>query len=242
MATNGSTARYKNDNKHQARSMHGTSSSFTNTYTLNVDKALKKKLDAAKRQQNVLYEYTRGGLVITADVATFELLTTDSKIYYEHLPESLGNAYITQSTDSTQRNKVQTTMRVHEQEQPAYTCTINLHLTSSRILVNGKRLTLFVERDITGIHDIIHAATYNGNQINLNKLNNLLAEQLQRVIRTNTTTTLCINSGRHQQQNNMKLKTYHVANAERIVEHMVYTVLKVNIGYTINAKSLIRNR
>lgn len=187
MATNGSIARYKNDNKHQTRSMHGTSSSITNTYTLNVDKALKKKLDATKRQQNVLYEYTRGGLVITADAATFELLKIAANIYYENLPESLGKAYITQSTDSTQRNNVQTTIRVHEQEQPAY--TVNLYLTSSRILVNGKNLTLFVERDITGIHDIIHAATYNGNQINLNKLNNILAEQLQHIIGTNTTTT-----------------------------------------------------
>ena len=71
---------------------------------------------------------------------------------------------------------MQTTIRVHEQEQPAY--TINLYLTSSRILVNGKKLTLFVERDITGIDDIIHATTCNGNQINLNKLNNILAEQL----------------------------------------------------------------
>ena len=90
----------------------------------------------------------------------------------------------TQSTDSTKRNNVQTTIRVHEQEQPAY--TINLYLTSSRILVNGKKLTLFVERDITGIDDIIHAATCNGNQINLNKLNNILAEQLQRIIGTTT--------------------------------------------------------
>jgi hypothetical protein len=39
-----------------------------------IDKALKKKIDATKRQQNVLYEYTKGGLVITADAATFELL------------------------------------------------------------------------------------------------------------------------------------------------------------------------
>jgi hypothetical protein len=82
---------------------------------------------------------------------------------------------------------VQTTIRVHEQEQPAY--TTNLYLTSSRIQVNGKNLTLFVERDITGIHDIIHAAICNGNQINLNKLNNILAEQFQRIIGTNTTTT-----------------------------------------------------
>jgi hypothetical protein len=42
--------------------------------------ALKKKLDATKHQQNVLYEYTKGGLVITADAATFELLRTAANI------------------------------------------------------------------------------------------------------------------------------------------------------------------
>ena len=76
MATNGSIARYKHNNKHQTRSMRGTSSSITNTYTLKIDKALNKKLDATKRQQSVLYGYTRGGLVITADAATFELRKT----------------------------------------------------------------------------------------------------------------------------------------------------------------------
>jgi hypothetical protein len=99
--------------------MLGTSSSITNTYTLKIDKALKKQLDATKRQQNVLHEYTRGGLVITADAATFELFKIAANIYYENLPESLGKAHITQSTDSTQRHNVQTTIRGHDQEQPA---------------------------------------------------------------------------------------------------------------------------
>jgi hypothetical protein len=58
LVTNGSIARYKNDITHQTRSMRGTSSSIANTYTLNIDKALKKKIDATKRQQNVLYEYS----------------------------------------------------------------------------------------------------------------------------------------------------------------------------------------
>jgi predicted glutamine amidotransferase len=106
MASNGSIARYRHDNKHQTRSMRGTYSSITNTNTLKIDKALKKKLDATKRHQNALYEYTRGGLVITADAATFELFKIVATIYYENLPESLGKAYITQSTDSTQRHNV----------------------------------------------------------------------------------------------------------------------------------------
>jgi hypothetical protein len=45
-----------------------------NTYTLKIEKTLNKKLDAPKHQQSVLYGYTRGGLVITADAATFEPL------------------------------------------------------------------------------------------------------------------------------------------------------------------------
>ena len=61
---------------------------FWDTYTLNIDKALKKKLDATKRQQNVLYKYTKGGLVITADAATFELLRIAANIYYENLQEN----------------------------------------------------------------------------------------------------------------------------------------------------------
>jgi hypothetical protein len=67
--------------------------------------------------------------------------------------------------------------------------TCFLYLTSSRNLVNGKILTLFVERDITGIYDIIHAATCNGNQINLNKRLHIVA--LCRV------STLCFLGGFH---------------------------------------------
>ena len=87
-----------------SESSQDSHSSITNTYTLNIDKALKKKLNATKRQQNVLYEYTKGRLVITADAATFELLRIAANIYYENLPESLEKPYITQSTDSTKRN------------------------------------------------------------------------------------------------------------------------------------------
>jgi hypothetical protein len=72
-----------------SESSQDSHSSITNTYTLNIDKALKKKLNATKRQQNVLYEYTKGRLVITADAATFELLRIAANIYYENLPESL---------------------------------------------------------------------------------------------------------------------------------------------------------
>jgi hypothetical protein len=42
-------------------------------------------LDATKHQQSVLYECIRGGLVITADAATFELFKIAANIYNDNL-------------------------------------------------------------------------------------------------------------------------------------------------------------
>lgn len=42
-------------------------------YKLNVNKALNKKLEATQRDRYVCYKHTTGGIVITADAATFEL-------------------------------------------------------------------------------------------------------------------------------------------------------------------------
>jgi hypothetical protein len=43
-------------------------------YELNITKALYTKLEATKRAQNMQYELTGGGIVLTADTATFELI------------------------------------------------------------------------------------------------------------------------------------------------------------------------
>ena len=47
-----------------------------NDYQLNLEKVLEKKLIAAKRVKSLNYEYTGGGIVAEADVATYELLKT----------------------------------------------------------------------------------------------------------------------------------------------------------------------
>jgi hypothetical protein len=52
-----------------------------NDYQLNLEKALEKKLIAVK---SLNYEYTGGGIVAEADVATYELLKTAAVYFYQH--------------------------------------------------------------------------------------------------------------------------------------------------------------
>lgn len=42
-----------------------------NQYSLNITRALGKKLEATKRNQRCEYRFTEGGIIITADTATF---------------------------------------------------------------------------------------------------------------------------------------------------------------------------
>jgi hypothetical protein len=43
-------------------------------YKLNINKALKKKLEATQRDRSVSYNHTTGDIVITADAATLDFL------------------------------------------------------------------------------------------------------------------------------------------------------------------------
>jgi hypothetical protein len=45
--------------------------------------ALKKKLKATQRNRMLQYKYTGGGIVITADAASFELFKMAAIAYYE---------------------------------------------------------------------------------------------------------------------------------------------------------------
>jgi hypothetical protein len=57
-----------------------------NNYELNIDKAQYEKLDATKRVQNIVYEQKGGGIVITADTATFELFKHGVTNYFQNFP------------------------------------------------------------------------------------------------------------------------------------------------------------
>ena len=103
-------------------------------YTLNSTKALYKKLEATKRNLNVEYKYTNGGIVLTADAVTFELLRLATLNYFEKLPEIIGQANIRKITDKSQATVVQYIIKVIV-NNASY--TINIYNTTSRLLVNG---------------------------------------------------------------------------------------------------------
>jgi hypothetical protein len=50
---------------------------------------------------HIEYKYTSGGIVIVADVATFELIKHTSTAYYEACPELVGEAFIQKQTDKS---------------------------------------------------------------------------------------------------------------------------------------------
>lgn len=59
---------------HPSSTIRDTQSSVESNYILNVNKALSKKLEATQTKQNIEYILKEGGIVMTADAVTFELL------------------------------------------------------------------------------------------------------------------------------------------------------------------------
>ena len=84
----------------------------TKNYSLATTKALYKKLEATKRNLNVEYKYSNGGIVLTADAVTFELLRLVTLNYFENLPEIIGQANIREITDKSQATIVQQIIKV----------------------------------------------------------------------------------------------------------------------------------
>jgi serine/threonine-protein kinase RIO1 len=60
--------------------------------------------------------------------------------------------------------------------------TVNLYLTTCKLLVNGKNPENFLDRDISNIHRYINSTTCNDKKLNVNKLNEILKEQLETVL------------------------------------------------------------
>ena len=114
-------------------------------YTLNITKALYKKLETTKRNMNVEYKYTNGGIVQTADAVTFELhvLRLATRNYFEKLPEVIGQENIRKITDKSQTIIVQYIIKVIV-NNASY--TINIYNTTSRLLSMVMVLTIELPR------------------------------------------------------------------------------------------------
>ena len=119
-------------------------------YNLNVEKALWKKLEAAQRVRHLEYEATGGGLVGVADAATFELLKEAALKFYSNYTH--GQAEIKKTADKKGKHVVQFIFQVQSQDEESY--TLNMYTTTSKMLVNGKNVQLFMEQDLPEIHRI----------------------------------------------------------------------------------------
>ncbi|CAC5402801.1 RAG2 [Mytilus coruscus] len=147
------------------------------SYSLNLEKTLNKKLDSAKRT-NVSYKFTGGGFTAEFDAITFEMFRYACDMYFC----DSSNTFDIIKDKATDANGciVQTTYKIKENKNDGY--TINLYLTKSSILVNGKLTANFISKDIKAIHEIMNNTNVNGIRINVKKMNHLLASQLQDII------------------------------------------------------------
>ena len=163
-------ARQSNVNIHNVNS--------SRDYTLNPDKTLLKKLAATKRQQ-IQYQTTGGGIKATMDAVSFELFRYACSEYYHSHNSKLFNIKHDKSTDN-KGNLVQHTYSVTINDTSSY--TVNIYPTRCSLLINGKATRHFTETDLPEIHKIMMNTTIQGKPVNYNTLNQLLAQELQRLI------------------------------------------------------------
>ena len=130
-------------------------------YTLNPDKVLLKKLNAAKRQQ-VEYLTTGGGIKATMDAVSFELFKFACYDYY-HTFNSKFNVKNDVSKDN-KGNTVQHTYSVTLNDSTSY--TVNLYPTRCSLLINGKATAQFIETDLPEIHKLMLKTTIEGRPVN----------------------------------------------------------------------------
>ena len=157
----------------------------TRSYTLNVDKALKNKIQDCETVF-VQYDVTDGGVTGHMDTATFEIFRSSCSAWYENLPESDGRCVIDISQDKRKKAVVQQTYRVKRldpetDEQVGY--TLNLYPTCNKLLLNGRDIDRFMESHLPKIHEIMCQSLQDTQFGSIANYNSILAAELQKVLR-----------------------------------------------------------
>ena len=151
-------------------------------YALNIEKSLEKKLNAAKRAKNLSYEYPHGGVVATADAATYQLIKISAIHFDEQYPTENGMAHVIGTTDNTGRHIIQNTIRVTSASNNEREYTINFYQTTLKMIVNGKNVHKFMHEDLSAMHNIIRNAMNDNKNIDVKNMNSMLEEQLENLI------------------------------------------------------------
>ena len=149
-------------------------------FQLNIEKSLLKKPVAAQRNKHLSYKRIHGGIIGIADTATYELLKSAAVKYYKNYPSGKGIAKCTCMTDKTGKNELQTTVRVELSNIDIY--TINFYNTTCKMLINGKNVEQFLFHDLGSIHKIVSCCKFNGQEVNLKKINEIFAIELKQIL------------------------------------------------------------
>ena len=164
---------------------------YTNNYSLNIEKSLKKKLECTKRSE-IQYTATGGGITVELDAVSFELFTSAVELYCRN-PNAIKlfdfNKVIAKDKGG---RKVQYTFQIFD--APPLSYTINAYITKCSLLINGKNISKFLERDIEHIHEIMCNTTINGAKINTELLNSALCKTLEEAIKSLKTRKLKVES------------------------------------------------
>lgn len=146
---------------------------YENSYALNVQKSLKKKLECTKRSV-ITYNKTLGGITAQYDAVSFELLLFACGQYYTE-----KNDYVLIKTTATDNKgkHCQYTFRINKCSTGEHMYTINAYLPKCSLLVNGTQLELFTV-DVEKMHLIMAKTKIDGAKINVDLLNEKLAQHL----------------------------------------------------------------
>lgn len=154
----------------------------TRSYTLNINRALRHKIDSCDRV-HVEYEVTGGGITGVMDTGTFELFRLACSVFYKNLPTTEGRSVIDYSEDYNRRAVVQQTYKVeraHEGGILGY--TLNLYATKNKLLLNGKDIDRFIDRHLPAIHNIMFKPIRDGQFRNVDEYNKILSFQISKVL------------------------------------------------------------
>jgi hypothetical protein len=163
---------------------------YNNNYSLNIEKSLKKKLECTKRSE-IQYIATGGGITVELDAVSFELFTSAVELYCRN-PNAIKLFDF---------NKViQKIKEVEIFDAPSLSYTINAYITKFSLLINGKNISKFLERDIEHIHvyEIMCNTTINGAKINAELLNSALCKTLEEAIKSLKTQKLKVESSNNK--------------------------------------------
>lgn len=147
-------------------------------FVLNIDKALAKKIEAAKQEANIKYEFTGRGVTGTMDAITFELMKCAICHYFNQYPVQDSNIKITEYKD---KKGLVLTKIIRVQINNKHRYTLSLYYTTCRLLVNGKYISQFITEDFPNIHNTIQHVVLNGNKIDIKSLNEQLETHLNKL-------------------------------------------------------------